>query len=231
MAQGDGKTVVETADALRMNGLSAASTLEEMSAVLHHQAHGGVPGRAANGQAVDANDPEAVETARLAAQMPADETQLLYSLCLHGRAELGLAPDEYAALTMVPLRLAGLQSPADPAEKNLTRPEAAPALTPVAAAQPAAASLPVAPLPAPSWRQLPLLLRPWWHLWPRPLRSHPNQFPWSRRLCSPLQHPPGGRVCAALGRRQQQRTPPWPDADDGSAPTTRPYRPCVWLKR
>jgi DNA polymerase-3 subunit gamma/tau len=29
--------------------------------------------------------------------MPADETQLLYSLCLHGRGELGLAPDEYAA--------------------------------------------------------------------------------------------------------------------------------------
>jgi DNA polymerase-3 subunit gamma/tau len=45
------------------------------------------------------------ETARLAALMPADETQLLYSLCLHGRGELGLAPDEYAALTMVLLRL------------------------------------------------------------------------------------------------------------------------------
>jgi DNA polymerase-3 subunit gamma/tau len=37
--------------------------------------------------------------------MPADETQLLYSMCLHGRGELGLAPDEYAALTMVLLRL------------------------------------------------------------------------------------------------------------------------------
>ena len=37
--------------------------------------------------------------------MPADETQLLYSICLHGRGELGLAPDEYAALTMVLLRL------------------------------------------------------------------------------------------------------------------------------
>jgi DNA polymerase-3 subunit gamma/tau len=37
--------------------------------------------------------------------MPADETQLLYSLCIHGRLELGLAPDEYAALTMVLLRL------------------------------------------------------------------------------------------------------------------------------
>jgi DNA polymerase-3 subunit gamma/tau len=54
---------------------------------------------------VDETDPEAAEMARLAALMPADETQLLYSLCLHGRGELGLAPDEYAALTMVLLRL------------------------------------------------------------------------------------------------------------------------------
>jgi DNA polymerase-3 subunit gamma/tau len=42
---------------------------------------------------------------RLSNAMQADETQLLYSICLHGRAELGLAPDEYAALTMVLLRL------------------------------------------------------------------------------------------------------------------------------
>jgi DNA polymerase-3 subunit gamma/tau len=53
----------------------------------------------------DEADPEIAETARLAQAMPADETQLLYSLCLHGRGELGLAPDEYAALTMVLLRL------------------------------------------------------------------------------------------------------------------------------
>jgi DNA polymerase-3 subunit gamma/tau len=44
--------------------------------------------------------------------MPPDETQLLYSMCLHGRAELGLAPDEYAALTMVLLRLLAFKSPA-----------------------------------------------------------------------------------------------------------------------
>jgi len=29
-------------------------------------------------------DPEATETARLAQTLPPDETQLLYSLCLHG---------------------------------------------------------------------------------------------------------------------------------------------------
>ena len=101
LAAGDGAEVVETCEGLRSLGLSAASTLEEMSAVLQKMAvMQAVPSAASAPQ-----DEEAAETARLASLMPADETQLLYSLCLHGRAELGLAPDEYAALTMVLLRL------------------------------------------------------------------------------------------------------------------------------
>jgi len=102
LAQGDGKAVIETVDTLRMNGLSAASTLEEMSLVLQRMAVAQLVPAAAGASSVD---PDAAETTRLAGVMPADETQLLYSLCLHGRGELGLAPDEYAALTMVLLRL------------------------------------------------------------------------------------------------------------------------------
>ena len=100
LARGDGRTVVDTSEALRTNGLSAASTLEDMASVLQRMAvvHN-VP------DAYDSTDSEAVETARLAGIMPPDETQLLYSLCIHGRAELGLAPDEYAGLTMTLLRL------------------------------------------------------------------------------------------------------------------------------
>jgi len=152
LARGDGKTVVETSDTLRLNGLSAASTLEEMSAVLQRMAvYQAVPQMAG---AVDADDPEAAETARLAALMPADETQLLYSLCLHGRGELGLAPDEYAALTMVLLRLLAFKPSGEPAEKKtLTRPEA-----PLGAAEPgprtaAAGVAPVAPSPPQVQRQ------------------------------------------------------------------------------
>jgi DNA polymerase III subunit gamma/tau len=129
LAQADGKTVVEISEALRTLGLSAASTLEEMSAVLQRMAViQAVPA------AADDADSETAEIARLAQLMPADETQLLYSLCLHGRAELGLAPDEYAGLTMVLLRLlafkprAGLAQGA--AEKKTLndghRPEAVP---------------------------------------------------------------------------------------------------------
>ncbi|QXZ10459.1 DNA polymerase III subunit gamma/tau [Comamonas sp. Y33R10-2] len=101
LAQGYGRTVVETAEQLRFNGLSAASTLEEMCAVLQRMA----VLQAVPDMPLDASDPEAAEIDRLASLMPSDETQLLYSICLHGRAELGLAPDEYAALTMALLRL------------------------------------------------------------------------------------------------------------------------------
>ncbi|MBS0509046.1 MAG: DNA polymerase III subunit gamma/tau [Proteobacteria bacterium] len=144
LAGGDGRTVVETADTLRVNGLSAASTLEEMAAVLQRMAVlQAVPQMAA---AVDASDPEAAEVARLAAALPADETQLLYSICLHGRTELGLAPDEYAALTMVLLRLLAFKPAgaigAVAEKKTLTRPEPA---APVPAAP-----APAAPAPAPA---------------------------------------------------------------------------------
>ncbi|RZL66476.1 MAG: DNA polymerase III subunit gamma/tau [Variovorax sp.] len=115
LAAGDGKTVVETSEALRRDGMAAASTLEEMTTVLQAMAVlQAVPSRTGS---VDAADPDAADTARLAALMPPDETQLLYSLCLHGRAELGLAPDEYAALTMVLLRLLAFK-PAGTAEKK-----------------------------------------------------------------------------------------------------------------
>ncbi|MCM2252637.1 MAG: DNA polymerase III subunit gamma/tau, partial [Ramlibacter sp.] len=118
LAAGDARSVVETSDALRTLGLSAASTLEEMSAVLQRMAViQAVP------SAADHGDSETAEIARLAALMPADEVQLLYSICLQGRAELGLAPDEYAGLTMVLLRLLAFKPaagarPAQPTEKK-----------------------------------------------------------------------------------------------------------------
>jgi DNA polymerase-3 subunit gamma/tau len=119
LAQSDGKMVVEISEALRTLGLSAASTLEEMSAVLQRMAViQAVP------SAADDSDSETAGIARLAGLMPADETQLLYSLCLHGRAELGLAPDEYAGLTMVLLRLLAFKPPG-PERVEGARPQAA----------------------------------------------------------------------------------------------------------
>lgn len=235
LAQGDGKTVVETADVLRMNGLSAASTLEEMSAVLQRMAvYQAVPQMA---QAVDANDPEAVETARLAGEMPADETQLLYSLCLHGRGELGLAPDEYAALTMVLLRLLAFKAPADPAEKKtLTRPEPAlpstpgPALAP--AVQPAAVAPQAAPLPpiAPAEPVPPAALAPsaptTTTIPTIPMAPAAAQPPEPAPRAVPSAQPPVAAPAPAAVPANAvapwddagSEPPPWPDADDGSVP-------------
>ncbi|MFM2262096.1 MAG: hypothetical protein RI959_772, partial [Pseudomonadota bacterium] len=114
LANGDGKTVVETVNLLRLNGFSAVSTLEELVGALQRMAVlQMVPGSAPSAGSEDAALQKAAQ------HLPPDETQLLYSLCLHGRAELGLAPDEYAALTMVLLRLLAFKPPSAPlAEKK-----------------------------------------------------------------------------------------------------------------
>jgi DNA polymerase-3 subunit gamma/tau len=164
LARGDGKSIVEMSEVLRLNGLSAASTLEEMTSVLQRMAVlQAVPGIGASD---DASDPDVSETARLAQLLPADETQLLYSLCLHGRGELGLAPDEYAALTMVLLRLlpfkratgaAESRGAVEPPKKPQPEPRPAvpaPVAPPVAVAPPYPITPPVVravaePVPAP----------------------------------------------------------------------------------
>ena len=131
LAARDGRAVLAGVDALREHGLSAAGTLEEMTVLLQQMAiEQAVPG------ALPETDPDSAETRDLAALLPADETQLLYSLVLHGRQELNLAPDAYAALTMVLLRLLAFAPegtpparPAGPAPARTT-----PAAAPVAAA-------------------------------------------------------------------------------------------------
>ena len=152
LTDGDGATVVHQVNELRLQGVSAAATLEDMAMLLQRMAvMQMVPSMAHDGE-----DPDTQGLAALAQAMPAEETQLLYSLCLHGRTELGLAPDEYAALTMVLLRLLAFKPQAGSAEKKspLTSPRDSPrptteptqALAPaVSAPSMAAVALAVAP--------------------------------------------------------------------------------------
>jgi DNA polymerase III subunit gamma/tau len=100
LVAGDGAALVNTADALRTLGLSASGTLEEMAALLQQMAVA-----AAVPLAIDATDTDSAAVLRLAPLLAADETQLFYSMALHGRAELALAPDEYSGLVMVLLRM------------------------------------------------------------------------------------------------------------------------------
>ncbi len=100
LVAGDGPALVAASDRLRDMGLSAGGTLEDLAVALQHLA----VAQAAPG-ALDASDPDLAELLPLANQLPADEVQLMYSMALHGRQELPLAPDEYAGLTMVLLRM------------------------------------------------------------------------------------------------------------------------------
>ena len=130
IAAADGAALVGAVDALRGLGLSAAGTLEEMAALLQQMAVlQAVP------EALDANDPDAPEAQRLAALIAVDETQLLYSIALHGRTELGLAPDEYSGLVMVLLRMLAFRPKGEGA---VARGPVAPAAAPAPRTAPAA---------------------------------------------------------------------------------------------
>ena len=223
LAASDGATVVQTCEALRQNGLSAGATLEDLTLVLQRMAVLQAVPAAAEG--ADPADPEAAEISRLAALLPPDETQLLYSLCLHGRAELGLAPDEYAALTMVLLRLlafkpaaASALAPAAPAEKKsppeaLSRPQPSAAPAPAAAparaspsppaSRPAIATAPPAPalvkavpaVGAPPGQVLPVVA-------PRPRPEAPRQE--TARAAPPLDGRPASPVLGVPVRVQSE---------------------------
>ena len=141
LARRAGPAVLATVQALREIGLSAAGTLEEMASLLQQMAvEQAVPG------ALDDTDPDTGNVRALAIELPPDETQLLYSIVVHGRAELNLLSDEYAALTMVLLRLLAF-APASTAPAVASAPRAAPL---VAAAREARSSAPARPAAIPS---------------------------------------------------------------------------------
>jgi DNA polymerase-3 subunit gamma/tau len=134
LAASDGAGLVATVDALRGLGLSAGGALEELAALLQQMAVlQAVP------EALDASDPDAAQAERLAGVLAPDETQLAYSIALHGRAELGLAPDEYSGLVMVLLRMLAFRPQGVGAVPRapVATPAAAPRATMAAAARPA----------------------------------------------------------------------------------------------
>ena len=152
LAASDGAGLIATVDALRSLGLSAAGALEELAALLQQMAVSqAVP------DALDASDPDTPQAERLSALLAADETQLVYSIALHGRAELGLAPDEYSALTMILLRMlafrpkgAGVSPRRDPAAASVPMPATSTAAPAVSSAGPASVQPAKAPAAVPA---------------------------------------------------------------------------------
>ncbi len=205
LAGRDGAGVLATVDALRQLGLSPAGTLEEMAALLQQMAvEQAVPG------ALDDTDPDTAGARALAADLAPDETQLLYSIVVHGRVELNLLSDEYAALTMVLLRL--LAFPPAAGAAAAATPRAAPLVaTPrearsTAPARPTAARLPATPLPATAVRAAPSVTPP---------VARPVAPPVAPPAASPAAPPPAARFAPPTPARalSVQEPPPWLDEE------------------
>jgi DNA polymerase-3 subunit gamma/tau len=131
LAKGAGTDVIESIRSMQQQGLSAAAALEQMTDVLHRMLVWQVSTGSTSVQRAEPSQ-EVISIAGLADLMPAEEIQLLYSICLHGRADLGLASDEYAALTMILLRLLAFKPKGGAAEplKKLPSSLALPAINP-----------------------------------------------------------------------------------------------------
>ena len=142
LSTGDAKGVLAVADELAIRGLSYAGALADLAVLLSRVA---IEQRVMG--VTPAEDPLAADISRLAQSLHPDAVQLFYSVAVHSRGELTLAPDEYAGFIMACLRMLALNGEAGP-QTALETP-AAPARQ-VADPAPAVASAPVpATMPAP----------------------------------------------------------------------------------
>ena len=146
LARQDGADLLAVADEMASRSLSYNGALQDLGTLLHRIALAQtVPA------AVPADLPEYADIVRLAGEFDAEEVQLFYQIAVHGRNELGLAPDEYAGFSMTLLRMLAFRPGVGGAEGIPLAPSgAAVARGPGAArAAAAAAGLPgAAPAPA-----------------------------------------------------------------------------------
>ena len=109
LATGDAKGVLAVADELAIRGLSYAGALADLAVLLSRVA---IEQRVTG--VTPAEDPLAADISRLAQALHPDAVQLFYSVAVHSRGELTLAPDEYAGFIMACLRMLALNGEAGP---------------------------------------------------------------------------------------------------------------------
>jgi DNA polymerase-3 subunit gamma/tau len=100
LAQQDGAGLLAVADEMAARSLSYSAALQDLGTLLHQIALAQtVPA------ALSEDLPQRDDIVRLAQQFDAEQVQLFYQIVVHGRNELGLAPDEYAGFSMTLLRM------------------------------------------------------------------------------------------------------------------------------
>ncbi|MDB5727497.1 MAG: polymerase subunit gamma/tau [Noviherbaspirillum sp.] len=122
LAAKDGSALLAVADEMAARSLSYNVALQDLGSLLH---------RIALAQTVPAalpdDVPERDAILRLASSFDAEEIQLFYQIVVHGRNELGLAPDEYAGFSMTLLRMLAFRPGIGAAEAKPAAPAVAPA--------------------------------------------------------------------------------------------------------
>ncbi|ONX02554.1 DNA polymerase III subunit gamma/tau, partial [Burkholderia cenocepacia] len=146
LAAGNGPEILAIADEMSLRSLSFSTALQDLASLLHRIAWA----QFAPGSVLD-EWPEAADLRRFAETLSPEQVQLFYQIATVGRAELGLAPDEYAGFTMTLLRMLAFEpavgAGSAPGGQPSVPPRAVPA--PRATAAPAAAAAkPVSAAPA-----------------------------------------------------------------------------------
>ncbi|WP_175769135.1 DNA polymerase III subunit gamma/tau [Burkholderia cenocepacia] len=146
LAAANGPEILAIADEMSLRSLSFSTALQDLASLLHRIAWA----QFAPGSVLD-EWPEAADLRRFAETLSPEQVQLFYQIATVGRAELGLAPDEYAGFTMTLLRMLAFEpavgAGSAPGGQPSVPPRAVPA--PRAAAAPtAAAAKPVSAAPA-----------------------------------------------------------------------------------
>jgi DNA polymerase-3 subunit gamma/tau len=133
LAANNGAGLLAVADEMAARSLSYNNALQDLGALLH---------RIALAQTVPAalpdDVPEREDILRLASLFDAEEVQLFYQIAVHGRNELGLAPDEYAGFSMTLLRMLAFKPDGSDVQEKPAA-SAKPTAAPVAAASTAPA--------------------------------------------------------------------------------------------
>ncbi len=100
LVQQDGAALIAVADEMAARSLSYKNALQDLAGILQQIALAQlVPA------ALASDLPERESIVALAGQLDAETVQLYYQIAVHGRNELGLAPDEYAGFSMCLLRM------------------------------------------------------------------------------------------------------------------------------
>ena len=125
----DGAAMIAVADRMAERSLSFEIALQELATFLHRISLAQmVP------DAVAHDDPERAVIAAFAAELGAEEIQLLYQIALHGRQDIGLAPDDYAGFTMTLMRMLAFMPEGD--SSRAERPAAAASKAPARESRP-----------------------------------------------------------------------------------------------